>query len=469
MGSQPSSIANLAGVRDAPRHVLEALPRTPRRTARGDLRREPVAAITRFARSIIEISSVLPMLKTSPVRLLARHQVRPARRRRRRRGRSSALGAVAEDRHRLAGERLADERRHHHPVAAGLPRAHGVEEPGDDDRQPALLPVGEPEVLVEALEQAYDQRPLNVGPRTRSPSSRNGRSCSCRRPRWSRRGTPASSSCSPARGRSRCRGRWSRSSALGSRRSARPRPQRRGGRRRPPRRRARQRPRGSTAESMVYSNPRLGFRWRTLSIDRSRDRPGRGPRRPRASSVFGEMASDEPRPAGDQVAHRSESMVITFVPPRRLRCGPITHRSDTPPTDHNQRERPTVARSPGSLKVCWSMAHLLRPRSRPGHWPHVIHPHTLHCSGCLTWVDRDYVRWLRPALRRRRTPVADFSTVWSTRPGIPLGGALGSIGSYGPSASANVLARAILVQELESKDHLTGKIFGPDRLAEDVP
>src|SRR3954453_7257980 len=41
---------------------------------------------------------------------------------------AAALGAVAEDRDRLARQRLADEARDDHPVAPGLPRPDGVEE-----------------------------------------------------------------------------------------------------------------------------------------------------------------------------------------------------------------------------------------------------------------------------------------------------------------------------------------------------
>ena len=47
------------------------------------------------------------------------------------------LPAVAVDGDRLACERLLHEVRDHHAVPAGLPRAHRVEQPHDDDRQPA--------------------------------------------------------------------------------------------------------------------------------------------------------------------------------------------------------------------------------------------------------------------------------------------------------------------------------------------
>ena len=66
-------------------------------------------------------------------------------------GEAARLIAVAEDGDRLARQRLAHEGRQHHPVARGLPRPDGVEEPDDDDGQLLLLPVGEREELVERL------------------------------------------------------------------------------------------------------------------------------------------------------------------------------------------------------------------------------------------------------------------------------------------------------------------------------
>jgi hypothetical protein len=53
---------------------------------------------------------------------------------------ASCLRAVAEDGERLAGERLADERRDRAPVIGAHPRPVRVEDP-DDRRVDALLPV----------------------------------------------------------------------------------------------------------------------------------------------------------------------------------------------------------------------------------------------------------------------------------------------------------------------------------------
>src|SRR6266568_3008824 len=66
-------------------------------------------------------------------------------------GEAARLGAVAEHRDRLAGERLTDEVRHHHPVLTRLARTDGVEETDDDDGEPALLPVCEREEFVDHL------------------------------------------------------------------------------------------------------------------------------------------------------------------------------------------------------------------------------------------------------------------------------------------------------------------------------
>src|SRR3954470_12358862 len=64
---------------------------------------------------------------------------------------AAPLGAVAVDRYVLVGERLAHERRDHHPVAPRLARPDRVEEARDDGGLLALLPVGEREELVEHL------------------------------------------------------------------------------------------------------------------------------------------------------------------------------------------------------------------------------------------------------------------------------------------------------------------------------
>ena len=66
-------------------------------------------------------------------------------------GEAARLGAVAEHGDRLAGQRLPHEGRDHHPVLAGLPRPDRVEQPDDDHRQLALLPVGQRQELVDHL------------------------------------------------------------------------------------------------------------------------------------------------------------------------------------------------------------------------------------------------------------------------------------------------------------------------------
>ena len=124
------------------------------------------------------------------------------------------LRAVAEDGHRLARERLADQRGHDAAVARAHPLAVGVEDP-DDARVDAVgAVVGHRHRLGEALglvvdaarADRVDVAPVGLGLR----DGRAGR----RRPRRSRRGGSAPSS--PARGRARCACRASRPSASGS-------------------------------------------------------------------------------------------------------------------------------------------------------------------------------------------------------------------------------------------------------------
>ena len=64
---------------------------------------------------------------------------------------AARLAAVAVDGERLARERLADQARHDHAVAAGLARPDRVEEARDGDRQVALAPVGHRQKLVDRL------------------------------------------------------------------------------------------------------------------------------------------------------------------------------------------------------------------------------------------------------------------------------------------------------------------------------
>src|SRR4029450_13229565 len=64
---------------------------------------------------------------------------------------ATRLPAVAKNRDRLALERLANEVRQYHAVAAGLSRADGVEEAQDDHRHLLLVPVGESEPFVQGL------------------------------------------------------------------------------------------------------------------------------------------------------------------------------------------------------------------------------------------------------------------------------------------------------------------------------
>src|SRR5829696_650415 len=64
---------------------------------------------------------------------------------------AARLGAVAEDRERLAADRLARQRRQYHPVHPGLPRADGVEQPRHDVLGAELLVVAERERLAEGL------------------------------------------------------------------------------------------------------------------------------------------------------------------------------------------------------------------------------------------------------------------------------------------------------------------------------
>ena len=121
------------------------------------------------------ISSVLPTLKTLPMRLVVADKrgeraddvadVREAPR----------LRAVAEYGDGLAGQRLPDEARHDHPVTPRLARADGVEEPHDDHRA-AASPSSRPGPGTRRS-PCCTRRPTGasiVGPSTRSPSSRNG-------------------------------------------------------------------------------------------------------------------------------------------------------------------------------------------------------------------------------------------------------------------------------------------------------
>ena len=114
-------------------------------------------------------------------------------------GEAARLRAVAEDRDRLAGERLAHEVRNHHPVLAGLPGPDGIEEPHDDDGQLPFLPVGQRQELVDHL--AAGVRPAVLGGRAEHEVgvlAERARPCSCRTPPTSTRSAPASSSCSRA-------------------------------------------------------------------------------------------------------------------------------------------------------------------------------------------------------------------------------------------------------------------------------
>ena len=105
----------------------------------------------RSASSRIDTSSSEPTLKISPtatssssMRTTARTDVLDV-------AEASRLRAVAVDRERLPEDRLRDETRDHHPVRARLPGADRVEEPSDDDRDLALAPVRERQVLVDRL------------------------------------------------------------------------------------------------------------------------------------------------------------------------------------------------------------------------------------------------------------------------------------------------------------------------------
>ena len=77
---------------------------------------------------------------------------------------ASPLRAVAEDRDRLALQTLRDEAGDHHPVTARLAWAHRVEQPRHHDGQPALVPVGQAEELVQRLGAG-----IRPAPRRRRP------------------------------------------------------------------------------------------------------------------------------------------------------------------------------------------------------------------------------------------------------------------------------------------------------------
>src|SRR5258708_5730897 len=64
---------------------------------------------------------------------------------------AARLSSVSIDRERLFVERLADKRRYDHPVAADLPRANGIEQPGDDSWKLLFTVVGHSEKLVDRL------------------------------------------------------------------------------------------------------------------------------------------------------------------------------------------------------------------------------------------------------------------------------------------------------------------------------
>ena len=142
-------------------------------------------------------------------------------------GEAAGLRAVAEDGDRLARQRLPHERRDHHPVLARLPRAHRVEQPDDDHRQLALLPVGQRQELVDHLAAGVGPPVLSRSGRAPDPRPHEtALPCSCRRPRRSRRSGRASSSCWRASAPPRFRARSFRWCGPGPRRSA--------SRRRPP-------------------------------------------------------------------------------------------------------------------------------------------------------------------------------------------------------------------------------------------
>ena len=133
---QPIGAWILVEVRDAARHVLEAvlvgLARRGRRRSRDD---EPVSSRTRSASSRIVISSSLPMLNTWPTasggRMSANerpHHVADV-------AEAARLLAVAVDRERLRRPAPgATKRRDDHAVLPGLARPDGVEQPRHDGR-----------------------------------------------------------------------------------------------------------------------------------------------------------------------------------------------------------------------------------------------------------------------------------------------------------------------------------------------
>ena len=234
----------------------------------------------RRARSTIDTSNDPPRLNAWPrlpgcsaIAHHRRHDVADV-------GEAAGLGAVAEDGQRLPAQRLADQVGHHHAVAAGLPRADGVEQPHDGHLQARLAPVGVREGLVDALGRGVG--PPGFQRRTQDPvgvlAAARPR-CSCRRSRWWR---PAAGwRRRPARppARSRCRGCWPAGSPAAGRRSGAPRPRRPGGTPGPRRSRA-SRPGGGPGPSRAPSAAEGGRSRRPgCPGNRSTGRRARSPRR----------------------------------------------------------------------------------------------------------------------------------------------------------------------------------------------
>ena len=144
-----------------------------------------------------------------------------------------------------------------------------------------------------------------VGPRSRSPSSRNGQ-LGALAVDLARRGDEDRLLLlvRGARARPRCSGRWSRSCGRGSRRSARRRRRRRGGRRRRPRRRARRRSPARRPTRSCRRTPGSSLRWRMLSIAPVERSSRTWTSCAAREQLFGEMAPDEAGPARNQVPQR---------------------------------------------------------------------------------------------------------------------------------------------------------------------
>src|SRR5687768_5616820 len=139
---------DLRDIGDAPRHVLEPCfvrlvvwDADDRRTAAGQLLDLGGERVDRDFVAVADVENLADGGRAINQGYHTAHDVADV-------GETAALIAVPEHGNRLAGERLTNEARQNHSVLPSLPWPDGIEQTADDDRQLALLPVGEREELV---------------------------------------------------------------------------------------------------------------------------------------------------------------------------------------------------------------------------------------------------------------------------------------------------------------------------------